>query len=732
MPRALLRHSVAAVTAATLLAGIGPLSSTATAAPALATQAAASASLDPWAVSVPLTDGTSIQSVLDVRAAGNGAVVALWNRTPGDHSKRELVVSVRPAGSTAWGSPHVLTTTGSERGNADLAVGADGSITAAWVEYPNDIPPYGEKPGAVFRMAVLAAGATTWSAPADIVTAAENIQGGKLAGSPSGTLVAVWRHSSGRSSELYASVREAPGRAWSEPARLDEQLADMESLSDPELVHSDQGAATVAFTQFGANNGEIKVVDLVPGGAGWTEPVTVSGPDSYASSPTLALGRDGRAALVWTARESVEGAAAQVSAQRPAGSLDWAAPQPVTGFDTGAWRKAVVGPEGDLTVLGVAYAEGSGFRALTATWSASTGNWSAVRTLSTGYVPDDQFDLAVGLDGSVHAVWTQGSSSRRLMTSSRVNGVWSAAPTPLSPGTSDYAVGQITVGADGRPVAVWTESTGDFTTQVRAATTAPTPVEPRPEWRDFSGDGKGDLLALTSGGTLAVRTGTGAGDLRTGASATGWRATSTVVPFGDLSADGCNDLLVRNSAGVLTRHDGSCGKAIEPNGARLTIGSGWQIYNALTAPGDLTGDGRTDLVARTPAGELWMYADNGKGKLVGRVKIGNGWNTYNTIVGVGDLNGDKHGDLLARDTAGVLWRYNGTGKGAFAARTKVGGGWQVYNTLAAVGDITGDGRADLVARDTAGVLWRYNGTGKGTFGTRARIGGGWQMYSRLS
>ncbi|MEU9947157.1 FG-GAP-like repeat-containing protein [Streptomyces sp. NPDC047939] len=255
---------------------------------------------------------------------------------------------------------------------------------------------------------------------------------------------------------------------------------------------------------------------------------------------------------------------------------------------------------------------------------------------------------------------------------------------------------------------------------------------PLPAWRDVSGDSRGDLLARTSAGALTVRTGTGTGGLGTGASATGWPSTSMVVPFGDLSGDGCNDVLVRSSAGVLTRYDGGCGKAFSPSGVRLTIGSGWQTYNMLTAPGDLTGDGRTDLVARTPAGELWMYAADGAGKFKGRVRVGGGWQVYNALVGTGDLNGDKVGDLLARDTAGVLWRYYGNGKGALGGRVKVGGGWQVYNALAGVGDITGDGRVDLVARDATGILWRYNGTGAGTFSARVKIGGGWQMYKTLS
>ncbi|MEU2072743.1 FG-GAP-like repeat-containing protein [Streptomyces sp. NPDC013489] len=356
---------------------------------------------------------------------------------------------------------------------------------------------------------------------------------------------------------------------------------------------------------------------------------------------------------------------------------------------------------------------GSPFNVATATprWSGiwwtskPTGAWSlSLKESATGAVV--RTVSGAEARGRIDATWDGRNASGQLVRNGTY--VWTVTAKPADGVGADLTVtGSVTV-------------TGG----------APAP-KPLPAWRDLSGDGSGDLLALTPAGALTVRTGTGTGGLGTGASATGWPSTSMAVPFGDLSGDGCNDVLVRSAAGVLSRYDGGCGKAFAPGGPRLTIGSGWQVYNALTAPGDLTGDGRTDLLARTPAGELWMYAADGAGKFKGRVKLGAGWQAYNVLVGTGDLNGDKAGDLLARDAAGVLWRYYGDGKGALGGRVKVGGGWQAYNALAGVGDITGDGRADLVARDAAGVLWRYTGTGVGTFSTRVRVGGGWQMYKML-
>ncbi|MFJ3584311.1 FG-GAP-like repeat-containing protein [Streptomyces sp. NPDC090127] len=384
---------------------------------------------------------------------------------------------------------------------------------------------------------------------------------------------------------------------------------------------------------------------------------------------------------------------------------------------------------------------------------AHVGTDERVRIVRTG-VPAPAVSV---IDSTVtgSALDLAGSSARWAGTwwTSKPTGAWQLTVTEQATGTVVRTVsgaearGRIEAAWDGKNASgqaarngsyIWTLTAkpadgvgSDLSVKGSVTVTGGAPAATPPA-RDYSGDGKGDLLGLTAAGALTVRTGTGAGGLGTGASASGWPATSTVVPFGDLSGDRCNDLLVRSSAGVLTRHDGGCGAAFAPSGPKLTIGSGWNIYDALTAPGDLTGDGRTDLLARTPAGELWMYADDGAGRFKGRVKIGGGWQIYNAVVGVGDLNGDKAGDLLARDTAGILWRYHGNGKGAFAGRVKVGAGWQGYNALAAVGDITGDGRADLVARDTAGVLWRYNGTGTGLFAARVKIGAGWQMYKTLS
>ncbi|MFI5681640.1 FG-GAP repeat domain-containing protein [Streptomyces cellulosae] len=244
-------------------------------------------------------------------------------------------------------------------------------------------------------------------------------------------------------------------------------------------------------------------------------------------------------------------------------------------------------------------------------------------------------------------------------------------------------------------------------------------------------DGVGDLLTLNSSGTLTFQQGTGKGTFSGKVSGSNWPTSVKAVPVGDLSGDRCNDVLVRFSSGALRLYKPGCGKALTPSTSYTTLGSsGWTQYDVLTAPGDVTQDGRPDLIARNSStGAVYLYKGTSTGKLSARVKLYDNWKTYKKIVGVGDLNGDGIGDLLAQDKANTVYRYYGKGNGTFSARTKLFGSWGgSYNVVVGAGDITGDGRADLVSRDTSGNLYRNNGDGKGSFGGRTKIASGWQGY----
>ncbi|WP_328943220.1 FG-GAP-like repeat-containing protein [Streptomyces sp. NBC_00250] len=200
--------------------------------------------------------------------------------------------------------------------------------------------------------------------------------------------------------------------------------------------------------------------------------------------------------------------------------------------------------------------------------------------------------------------------------------------------------------------------------------------------------------------------------------------------FGDMNADRKSDVLVRDEAGRLwfLPGDGS---------GKLVGTAGWTAMNALTRHGDFSGDGREDVIARESAtGKLWLYPGTGTGALGSRKLIGSGgWNGMSKLTAYGDLTGDGRSDLLAVEpSTGKLWAYPGTATGTLGARKLIGaGGWNAMNSLVAPGDMNGDGKADLIAREAAtGKLWFYPGTGTGSFGTRVLIGsGGWNVMASM-
>ncbi|MFD8422406.1 FG-GAP-like repeat-containing protein [Streptomyces sp. NPDC059466] len=248
--------------------------------------------------------------------------------------------------------------------------------------------------------------------------------------------------------------------------------------------------------------------------------------------------------------------------------------------------------------------------------------------------------------------------------------------------------------------------------------------------RSWAPDGNGDLFALAPSGDLSYKPGDGSGAFGKAMTASGWPSSVTLVPFGDLYGDRRNDVLVRFASGELRVYRPQTGATFSTRTPHTTLGTGWNQYNVMTSPGDITGDGHPDLIARKAStGELFLYKGASAGKLSARVRIAADWSGYKKIIGVGDFNGDGRGDLLAQDRSNTLWRYDGNGSGGFRSRVKIATDWgSSYNVVIGVGDITRDGKADLVSRDTSGNLWRNTGNGKGSFGARTRIATRWQVY----
>jgi hypothetical protein len=461
----------------------------------------------------------------------------------------------------------------------------------------------------------------------------------------------------------------AASGVWDRTAKKNIPVPSGEALlGDGYLVRHDTSAGTLLLTAFSGGTAATRTIGTLAAGASgrgvtWTVD-KFGGPVAYVDA-------DQRVHLVPT------GVATQALGVIESGATDNAGESSAAGGPWWQWRGLLSKPAASWTAT------------LT---SKATG--AVVRTLAGGEV-----------DGTLTTRWNIRDTAGALVP----NGVYTFKLTapPADGSGAALTLSQTVKVSDGAAVR------HDFTS---GGAWAP--------------DGIGDALTVTSSGAVSYRPGNGAGAFSGSVSASGWPSSVTLVPFGDVNGDRRDDILVRFSSGELRVYRTMRGQAFTTSTPHTSLGTGWNQYNVLTSPGDITGDGRPDLIARKAStGELFLCKGTSTGTLSARVRIAADWSGYKKIVGVGDFNGDGRGDLLAQDRSNTLWRYDGNGSGGFTSRVKVAANWgSSYNVVVGVGDITGDGKADIVSRDTSGNVWRNSGNGAGSLAPRTKIATGWQAY----
>ncbi|MEU0113461.1 trypsin-like serine protease [Streptomyces bobili] len=166
-----------------------------------------------------------------------------------------------------------------------------------------------------------------------------------------------------------------------------------------------------------------------------------------------------------------------------------------------------------------------------------------------------------------------------------------------------------------------------------------------------------------------------------------WKTRLSIVAPGDVTGDGLPDVVSVDSAGALWIYPG---KGTGSFGTRVKAGTGWNNFNVVRGHGDFNGDGKADLLARNKtSGAVYLY--RGRGVLgstafMSGLKVATWSNTtYNAFAAVGDVNGDGKADLLARTPAGTLYLYRGngsTGNVIFSARLSLGTTFKQYDIFA--------------------------------------------------
>ncbi len=260
---------------------------------------------------------------------------------------------------------------------------------------------------------------------------------------------------------------------------------------------------------------------------------------------------------------------------------------------------------------------------------------------------------------------------------------------------------------------------------------------------DTGGADRGAIYVqfLNTGGTLKRSVKIASGLNGGPALSNGASFGTAIAPIGDLNGDGVVDLVVgapRDSTGGSSRGavhilflntDGTAKASVlignATNGGP-SLSNEDHFGTSATSPGDLNGDGISDLVVGADGddtggpdrGAIYILNMNSNGSVLSRNKIAHATNGGPTlpnsaifgtsVSALGDLNGDGVSDLAAASDDGtgavhvLLMNGNGTAKSVVPLAKNVNGGPALATgdrfggSLASWGDLNGDGVTDLV------------------------------------
>jgi stage II sporulation protein D len=184
---------------------------------------------------------------------------------------------------------------------------------------------------------------------------------------------------------------------------------------------------------------------------------------------------------------------------------------------------------------------------------------------------------------------------------------------------------------------------------------------------DWNGDGYADVIGRSSRQRLLLYRGTSTGSFGTGVDLGVVSKHQYLTGVGDLNGDRFPDLMVIGAGGVASLLYGNGATGVK---STARVAGSWSNVDWLRGAGDFNADGRLDVITRT-GDRLYVHLRTKTG-FATRKPIGSGFGGYSSITAVGDVDGDKRSDLVARSRTGKLKLFRSTGTTLVGSTTYAG------------------------------------------------------------
>ncbi len=192
--------------------------------------------------------------------------------------------------------------------------------------------------------------------------------------------------------------------------------------------------------------------------------------------------------------------------------------------------------------------------------------------------------------------------------------------------------------------------------------------------------------------------------------------------FGDMDADGDDDLLIGKNSGYVQYYD-AVGKDLTLQSEEIDLGmTGLQCLRT----GDVNADNHIDIVAGFDNGEIYWYQNTGgRTFMAGQLLWDAGGAVALTGFDVADLDGDAEPDVIAGYADGTVAVDLSGDTDPFAAVQVSGGPLAVAGNATPVAmDLNGDSQLDLIVGDVNGDIQWFSNNGDGTFAARGMVNAG--------
>ncbi|MEW9870105.1 FG-GAP-like repeat-containing protein [Arthrobacter sp. HS15c] len=232
----------------------------------------------------------------------------------------------------------------------------------------------------------------------------------------------------------------------------------------------------------------------------------------------------------------------------------------------------------------------------------------------------------------------------------------------------------------------------------------------------ISADPEFDLLRYRSTGSGAFFDGEQVG--------TGWIGLRAGFVT-DWNADGVQDLVAHWADGRLSMYPGAKGGGFS---SPISMGSEWQDWT-LTVGSWVNSDRFPSLLGYDSQGRLFQFLNLGGSSVSEGTQIGTGWNGLHIVLA--DLDKDARTDIVAQTPDGALWLYRSSGEGALldAPPQIIGSGWHAMTGMLPTSGFAGANTTGIIGRTPEGDLRYYPMGDSLEWGTPTIVGRGWNGFT---